>query len=280
MSNSGKKANIKYISHSINNSGKIKEKNPVNKKINIMYKNVLPKKTNKIDRKGVSVITCTHMYCYMNNIVRNFLRQKYQKKELILILNNNKLSLKEWKQKTRLSKNIRVYQLDEKITVGTCMNYAVEKSKYDYVANFDHDDYYGENYLDDFMKAVENKDAGLFGKKTQFVYFEKTGIIAIRNPNNENRYVNFIDGPTVFFKKNIFKKVKYIDSDRADKQLSYDCNKEGIKIYSINKENFCYIRRASKDMHTWKIEDDDFLALPFSVLGKTRNFKQFINKRP
>lgn len=263
-------------------------KNPVNKSykklINIstdVKKNNSPKYNNSITNKtsnGVSVITCTHMYCYMNNIIKNYIRQQYPEKELIIILNSNKLRLNEWKYKVRNFKNIRVFQLNESVTVGSCMNFAVEKSRYNYIANFDHDDYYGKNYLYDYMKIAENKDTGLFGKKTQFVFFEKNSILALRNPRNENKYVDFIDGPTVFFKKSIFKKVHYIDSDKADKQLSYDCNKVGIKIYSINKENFCYIRRASKDMHTWKIEDNDFMALPFTIIGKIKNYKQFVNK--
>lgn len=213
----------------------------------------------------------------MNNIINNFLRQNYKKKELIIILNNNSLNLKEWKLKVKAYKNIKIFKIDEKITVGSCMNFAVKKSKYNFIANFDHDDYYGQNYLNDFMKVVKNVDAGLFGKKTQFVFFEKSNTLAIRNPNSENKYVDFIDGPTVFFKKSIFKKVKYIDSDMADLQLSYDCTKANIKIYSINKENFCYIRKASKDMHTWKIEDENFLSLPFFVLGKTKNFIKHVD---
>lgn len=238
------------------------------------------KNANSIDDRGVSVITCTHMYCYMDNIIDNFLRQNHPIKELIIILNSNSLNLEEWKKRVRNNKNIKVFHLDEKTAVGSCMNFAVEQSKYDYVANFDHDDYYGKYYLNDFMKIVGKIDADLFGKKEQFVYFEKSGVLAIRNPNNENKYVDFLDGPTVFFRKSIFEKVKYIDSDRADKQLSYDCNKVGIKIYSINKENFCYMRKSSKEMHTWKIEDDDFLALPFLVLGKTKNFKKYVNTKP
>ncbi|SDY45264.1 Glycosyl transferase family 2 [Proteiniborus ethanoligenes] len=261
-----------------------KKNNPVNKKINASKtdKNIgdnklSPKNANTTGNNGVSVITCTHMYCYMNNIINNFLRQNYKKKELIIILNNNSLNLKEWKLKVKAYKNIKIFKIDEKITVGSCMNFAVKKSKYNFIANFDHDDYYGQNYLNDFMKVVKNVDAGLFGKKTQFVFFEKSNTLAIRNPNSENKYVDFIDGPTVFFKKSIFKKVKYIDSDMADLQLSYDCTKANIKIYSINKENFCYIRKASKDMHTWKIEDENFLSLPFFVLGKTKNFIKHVD---
>lgn len=273
----------------------VKNINPVNKKIDyrnrIKTSNLLIKrkvKKNKedlsknsisLDNSGVSVITCTHMYRYMDNIINNFLRQRYPKKELILILNNNSLNLEEWKKKIRKYSNIKIFKIDESITVGSCMNFAVKQSKYYYVANFDHDDYYGPEYLNDFIKIVNKIDAGLFGKRTQYVYFEKTKKLTLRHPNKENKYVNFIDGPTVFFKKSIFEKVKYIDSDAADLQFSYDCTKHGIKIYSINKENFCYIRRASLDLHTWKVEDDSFPFLYYKTICITDDFRKHVNKK-
>lgn len=231
-----------------------------------------------IDNSGVTVITCTHMHRYMDNIINNFLRQKYNKKELIIILNKNSLNKKEWEKKAEKHKNIRIFQKDEKITVGSCMNFAVAQSDFEYIANFDHDDYYGEEYLNDFMKVVNKIDAGLFGKRTQYVYFEKSKRLTLRHPNREFKYVDFIDGPTVFFKKSIFKKVKYKDSDKADLQLSHDCIEHGIKIYSINKENFCYIRKASNDLHTWKVEEDEYPFVHYKTVAVTDDFKKYVNK--
>ena len=93
----------------------------------------------------------------------------------------------------------------------------------------------------------------------------------------EYRYVDFVDGPTVFFKKAIFEKVKYIDSDFADCQLSFDCERNGIKVYSVNKENFCYIRRDNKSNHTWKIDDAEFLKRYCTILGKVDDFRHYVN---
>lgn len=48
---------------------------------------------NKAKQQGVSIITCTNRHNYLNNLLQNFSRQRYANKELIIIINNNKIPL-------------------------------------------------------------------------------------------------------------------------------------------------------------------------------------------
>ncbi|MGG1518121.1 hypothetical protein ABE504_22070 [Paenibacillus oryzisoli] len=59
---------------------------------------------------GVSIITCTNRPQFFNNIVRNFQRQQYPAKELIIILNQDSMPLAEYRRKVRDVPNVRVYQ--------------------------------------------------------------------------------------------------------------------------------------------------------------------------
>ncbi len=247
--------------------------NFINKKKSEIFKNL-----NEKSSPGITIITCTHMQEYMDNIFNNYNRQSYAKKELIIVLNKNSLNLKVWKAKAKNYKNITVLQLDENISVGACMNYAVKKSRYDYIANFDHDDYYGAKYLNDFGVAFKKINADLYGKRTHYVFFEGNNLLALRHPNMANQYVTFLDGPTVVFKKKIFEKVKYIDSDFADCQLSFDSVKHGFKIYSINPYNFAYIRRIDKSNHTWQIEDNELIRKFCKVIGEVDNYQEYVDR--
>ena len=70
--------------------------------------------------KGVSIITCTNVIESLNNILANFNRQEYLEKELIIIINNNEIDLDNWKNGTKENNNIRIFKLDQDITLGKC----------------------------------------------------------------------------------------------------------------------------------------------------------------
>lgn len=231
----------------------------------------------KKKHNGVSVICCTHMQYYLNNIFENFSRQTYDKKELIIVLNDPNMNKKFWQKKADKFNNIKIIQPKNKKSVGYCTNLAVENSKFEYIANFDHDDYYGPEYIKDNLNVFKYTDAGLIGKKTHYVYFEETKRLALKLRNHENRYVINIDGSSLFFKKEIFSKVKFIDNLFADVQFSLDCWNNGIKVYSCDRFNHTYIRRKSKKYHAYKLNDNEYIRRTCKLIAQTDDFRPFIN---
>jgi len=226
---------------------------------------------------GVSIVTCTHVPTYMENIFNNYGRQLYNPKELIIILNNILLDKCEWIEKSRQYENVKIFSLPEQVTVGSCMNFAVSQAQCEYIANFDHDDYYGARYLNDFMEVVPHVDAGLFGKKTHYIYIEDGQTLALLHPGKEDCYVEHMDGCTMFMRKSIFDKVKFIDHNISDCQLSWDCTANGIKIYSVNKYNFAYIRKNDINLHTWKINNDELIKQHCQVIGRVEDYRSCVD---
>ena len=144
--------------------------NPVNTSLNEFIKNKFNIDIITSD-KGVSIITCTNQENSLNNILKNFQRQNYPKKELIIIINNNeKISLKDWKEKIQDIENIRIYKIPEKISLGKCLNFGVEKSKYGIIAKFDDDDYYGPKYLSEIIKNFHISNADIVGNTFTIAY--------------------------------------------------------------------------------------------------------------
>lgn len=227
---------------------------------------------------GVSIITCTHLPFYMNNIFANYVRQSYPMKELIIVLNGHCLDITDWYYKAQWYDNVRILQMPDTCSAGTCLNFAVRQSKNPYIANFDHDDYYGPQYLNDFMKIAPNSDAGVFGKKTHYVFFEDPKILALLHPNRESCYVDYLIGCTLFMKKNIFEKVHFIDADIADEQFGADCNGNGIKLYAIDKYNFAYIRRNDLNLHTYKLDNKQLLDQYCRVVAHVNDFRPWVNR--
>ncbi len=246
---------------------------PVNKTINFK---INPSIYMKMDNKntGVSIITCTNKKNHMDIILNNYIRQNHLKKELIIILNNNQLKIDNWRNKT--NEYIKIYQLDQNISLGECLNFATNKCKYPIIAKFDDDDYYGPKYLTDSIKSFYYTNADIIGKYSTFVYFKKDNILALRNINRDNKYVFRVEGPTLIFKKEILEKIKF-KSKNLGEDLTFckDALKNGLKIYSTNIYHYLYIRNSSKN-HTWNISNEYFIN-NCKFLCKSKNMKKIIN---
>lgn len=186
--------------------------------------------------------------------------------------------MNKWSDKIKNYKDVKVFKLSQKISLGNCLNYAVDKSKYPIIAKFDDDDYYGPKYLSDIIKPFPRTGASLIVRAANFVYFVEKKILAVRTPEEENKFVHFGNGSTLVFKKEIFKKVKFRDMSLAeDVYFCKDCLANNIKIYSTNKYHHVYFRHPIKNNHTWKIDDDEFIESYCKVTGQVENYIDYVN---
>lgn len=214
------------------------------------------KRCHEVGMPGVTVITPTNRPGFMEQVFANYLRQIYQPRELIIVLNNNSMNMEAWTTRAAQHPDIKVYQLDERITYGECLNYAIEQAQYDYIANIDDDDYYAAPYLDKAMTTFNHIKTDVVGKGSLYVYYEASKTLANLWPDRENQYVTAVAGATLVFKKEIFNKVRFPPKNCGpDSHFTAECIKNGIKIYANDRFNFVYIRRQNPEHHTWKIED-------------------------
>lgn len=215
----------------------------------------LRKKFKDSAKPGVSMIVSTNKIKYIKNIFTNYLRSNYPNKELIIVLNNNELNIDDYNKEADKYENIKVYQLDENISLGCCINYGVEVSKYNYIAKMDDDDYYGENYILDAVNTFKYVDADIIGKASYFVYYEKYNSIGIMNADYNNKYTPYIAGSTFVIKRKVFEKVKFRNLNLGeDSSFINDCVKANMNVYSGHRYNYLYIRHRELSDHTWKIE--------------------------
>lgn len=210
--------------------------------------------------KGVSIITCTNKSNMIDYILRNYDRQSYKKKELIIIINKDSIDINECKQKAAGYKNVSVYKLPEEKTLGACLNFGVAKCKHGYISKFDDDNFYGVHFIGDLMNAFKYTKADIVGKMTYFTFLDKSKTFAVRFPENEYKYTDFLSGSAMIINKKVFKKVKFIDkSIGEDTVFLKDCIKNGFKMYSADKYNYIVYRKGSASQHTWKISDKEYL---------------------
>lgn len=227
---------------------------------------------------GVTIITCTNRPNSLKNILKNYFRQEYKEKELIIIINNNKINVVEWRKTIRKCEDIRIYKLDDNLSLGKCLNFGVDKSKYDLIGKFDDDDYYGPKYLSDSLNYFNSTDSDIIGKHTIFVYFVEDKILAVKDNNHENQNVYFVNGATLIFKKKIFERVRFRNiSVNEDVLFCRDSISKGFRVYSGNKYHFVYLRYAKSHKHTWKVENQKIMDLFCSEFQRVDAYKKFID---
>lgn len=210
-------------------------------------------------REGVSVIICTNRPHYMDKIFENFARQKYEPKEMVLVLNKDSMELEEWRKKAAQYGNVKVFQLDEQQSIGACLNYAADRSSFEYLAKIDDDNYYAPEFLGDLMNAFHYTDAAVVGKYSYFMYFEGSKNLVVFLPGKENCFVDFMCGSAFVFKKEVFERIRFAGSFDADSVFIKACVNSGIKMYAIDRFNYVCIRRADVNDHTWKPEEKQLM---------------------
>ena len=151
--------------------------------------------------KGVSVITCTNNFKFINNLLNNYKNQNWGNKELIIIINRDDINLLPYRNKSKYLKNVSIYRLPEKTSLGKCLNFAVARTRYQYVAKFDHDDYYAPNYLKRSVGTLKRKEVDVVWKSSVYVYLNSRKSLLLRYPNKRDRLVGFVAGGTIMFKK-------------------------------------------------------------------------------
>lgn len=227
---------------------------------------------------AVSIITCTKRPDCITTLFENYRRQKFKNKELIVILNNNRLKMSDYITAAKKFQNVRIYSLPENRSLGHCLNYGVRLSKYSYIAKFDDDDYYSTNYLTDSMQILRTTNADIVGKRAHYMYLSDKKLLLHRYYNMENKYVSLVQGATLLVKRHVFSRISFPNQNRGECiRFCTDCLAHGFKIYSGNKYNFAAIRRKNSKDHTWIVSDKTLLSKNVKVL-KVENFKKYVSR--
>jgi glycosyltransferase involved in cell wall biosynthesis len=190
------------------------------------------------------------------------------------------MNLSDYRRKIRSFPTITVYSAPEKTTLGRCLNYAISKTKYRYIAKFDDDDYYSPYYLSEQMRALRRSGAGIVGKAAHLKYFEGKRVIAVTSPKERHKFVKFIAGGTLLFKRRVYNAVRFKNITLGeDSDFLRRSRQKGIRIYSSSPYNFVGIRRKNKKSHTWTASDEDVLR-GSRFIARTIRYRRIAIRRP
>lgn len=250
----------------------------------IFYKNTNNLKENS--RFGASVITHTNRPSHLDNIFKNYTRQFFSNKELIVILHNNSMNIELYKNKATSYDNVNIFQIDDSISLGNCKNFGVSKSKYKYISFFDDDDFYGPNYLKSSIEVLNRNNSKIVGKKSFFLYFEKEKILALYNPNYDNKWgkdivlgkKRVVDSSMVIDRE-VFQVVKFANIMGPEVLFQCECLKRGFKISFADIYNYVVHRHDTPNKrHSWKISNEEILECCDIIETNIADYNQYVVK--
>ncbi len=231
-------------------------------------------------KKGVTIITATMRPQFIDEVFKNYARQKWGRKELIIVLSKGDMNMAEYEERAKAYPNVKVFQLAERNSLGECLNYGVSQAKYHYIAKFDDDDYYGPHYIAEAMYMFRRSKADLVGKQSYFFFFPHRKLLLLRRTNNRPfRRCRRIAGATIMFRKRVSKRVKFVKVPRGtDVRFVGACLRKGYKMYSTSKYNFAAFRRADRQSHTWKVSEKRLMRERNNRRIKTSNFVKHVDR--
>ncbi|EJL29970.1 glycosyltransferase [Brevibacillus sp. BC25] len=230
-------------------------------------------------RGGVSIITCTNRPHFFNNIIANYKTQLFRVKELVIVINKDSMSLEKYRKKVRGYKNISIYKVPERVSLGRCLNYAVSKTKYQFIAKFDDDDYYSPYYLKQQMNDLHRTGADIVGKRAYMAYLQARKLLILRFPKQQNKFLGALAGGTILFRKRVFNRVRFANvSLGEDGRFIRASRARGYKIYASAPRNYIAVRRKNKKSHTWTA-GDRYLMSGSRVLAKSIRLRKLSSRK-
>lgn len=234
----------------------------------------------KMMNSGVTIITSTIRPSYIKNVFANYTNQRWPTKELIILLNKDNMEIAEYKRMARRYANVRVFKRSELYSLGECLNYAVHRAKYSYIAKFDDDDYYGPNYIPEAMHLFKRTNADIVGKPSFYLYFphRKTLLLRRRSARPYTR-CHHIAGATIIFHRRVFRVIKFVRvAQGTDARFLSSCLKRGFRMYSTSRYHFAAIRRLNVHSHTWRISERTLLTETNKQIIRTKYYKKYVNR--
>ncbi|ACS98780.1 glycosyltransferase family 2 protein [Paenibacillus sp. JDR-2] len=233
------------------------------------------------DARGVTIITSTMRPQHINQLFQNYARQDWTNKELIIIVNKDRAGLQQYQNKAKSFPNVRVFRMSEKSKLGACLNYGASLAKYDYIAKFDDDDYYGPNYISEAMTMFQTSKADIVGKLEIYYFFPHRSTLMLRR-RGKSWYtpVSKVAGATIMFHKRVLEKVSFNTKVRQGSDVRFIKGALGHKfrVYTTSPYNFTAMRRADRSSHTWKITDQNLLRSKGAVLTRTDSYRKRVNR--
>ncbi|WP_288833570.1 glycosyltransferase [uncultured Corynebacterium sp.] len=210
----------------------------------------------------VSIICSSNRPQQVEHFLQQVSHQTYPAAEVLFLAHGFDPSNLNKTFKSHGITNFRIFSMPSDTSLGDCLNELIANASGDYIAKFDDDDFYLENYVSDMVHSAQYSGADFVGKSAIFFYLEGENTLSLRWPHKEFTWTDLVAGATIFARASAIKKLKFRALERGeDTDLLKRAKTCGYSIFSTDRFNYVAVRK--KDVgksHTWKIQDNEVLS--------------------
>lgn len=152
--------------------------------------------------------------------------------------------------------DMRVVSYPTDVSLGECLNRAIDASTADVIAKIDDDDHYGPAYLEDALRDLDASGCPIVGKASVYAYLAGEDVTVVRRPGIEHKVIDgTLGGNTMVFERGLWERLPFPHRPRfVDTIFMKAARRLGHTIYSGSRFEFCAIRHGSG--HTFAGSDD------------------------
>lgn len=195
---------------------------------------------------GVSVIAFVHTLDEYNRVEDCFLRQKWKKKELLVVYQGEFTDLEHLQRQCERVSGLTVIHMPVNESAMKCVSIAVKQARFEYISFFQPGDTYEPFFLTDLMHAVQYANCDMAGKLTHYLYASDQGCLWLCNPDQEHVYVSQLLWTAMVVKKSVFAQVDVAKFQNETFFFNH-CNKQGITMYAADKYNYASVQPAIRE---------------------------------
>jgi hypothetical protein len=211
--------------------------------------------------RKVSVLAATNRPQQLDHLLAQVARQTHRPLQLVLVPHGFDAGDAADRARAAGIEDVVVRTAPASLTLGACLNLALDAADGDYVAKLDDDNYYGPDFLGDLVDAFGYTDAAVVGKWAHYVHLEATGATVLRFADLEHRYVDKVQGGTIVAEAGLARSLRFGDLPRGvDTDFLGRARARGAKVYSADRFGFVSVRRGEAGAHTWQVSDAELLA--------------------
>lgn len=206
----------------------------------------------------VSILVPSKRPNMIGNIVDNVARQALVPSEVVLVFDDTTHSAEQVEGLADLlgEVSLAAVKVPPWYSLGHRLNAAIAASRTDWLARMDDDDWYGDQYLGDLVRAALVSDASMVGKATYPVVWTESGRARLRFPGSDYRFVSAVAGATMMWNRtrtNVVFPNRSIGEDGAAQRRLL---RRGGTIFSADRFQFVVQRQtdATWDDHERRLE--------------------------
>ena len=208
--------------------------------------------------REVTVVCVTERPHHIEAVLDQFVGQTWGHKRLLVVTNSAAFDAPDVDERVHETAGGATIHTDPSVSLGACLNLALDRTTTRFVAKVDDDDRYGPSFLEDLMIAHRFAGAGVVGKHSYFAHLSRSGRTILRFPDGDFRYTPYLAGGTLMIDRERTGGLGFPDvSIGEDQGFVLACLRRGISTFSADRFNYVQERGAE---NTWQASDEAYLT--------------------